>query len=63
MKTLTKITSALTLLFITADVFAQGPPPPPSNTPIDSALLLLIGAAVGIGAKKLNKSAKRNKKV
>ncbi len=61
-KYITKITFTIVLislgLFISEEIFAQGPPPPPPpppNTalPIDGGISLLIAAGVGYGAKKI----------
>ena len=61
MKNLLNILVFISTLLITSDLLAQGPPPPPANTPLDSGLLLLIGASVGLGVKKLNDKAKKRK--
>ena len=61
MKNLLNILVFIPTLLITSDLLAQWPPTPPANTPLDSGLLLLIGASVGLGVKKLNDKAKKRK--
>jgi hypothetical protein len=61
MKKLINIIVFLSAILSSTHIWAQGPPPPPANTPLDSGILLLIGATVGLGVKKLNDRVKQNK--
>ena len=47
------ILALVVFLFAFSPLFAAGPPPPPGGVPIDGGASILLIAALGYGAKKM----------